>query len=182
MRVGGFIADFVKGSQFKKYPSKIGQGIVLHRKIDTFTDNHPIVRELISNMKPVFGRYSAIVLDMYFDYFLATNFKRYSEIRLWYFSVGFSITALLHYYYLPQRVKRFILHFAFSNRLYNYSKIEGLNESLYIMSIYKITTLEPEKCMDYLQTNKTELENSFLLFFDELIQFTENEINKNVHN
>jgi acyl carrier protein phosphodiesterase len=178
MRIGGFIADFVKGSNFKKYPAKIRQGIVLHRQIDTFTDNHPIVRELINKMRPEFGRYAAIVLDMYFDYFLATNFTRYSKTKLWLFSVCFSISALLHYFYLPKRVKRFIIHFALSNRLYKYSKMFGLNESLYIMSVYRIKALEPEKCIDYLQSNKVELENSFLLFFEELIQFVDNEISK----
>ena len=185
MRIGGFIADFVKGSNFKKYPTKIGQGIVLHRQIDTFTDNHLIVRDLINKMRPEFGRYAPIVLDMYFDYFLATNFTRYSKTKLWLFSFYFSISALLHYYYLPQRVKRFIWHFAMSNRLYKYSKIAGLYESLYIMSVYKITALEPQKCINYLLNNKAELENSFLLFFDELVQYVDNmtiKQTKHVHN
>ena len=176
MQIGGFIADFVKGNKSKTHQQKIWNGIILHRKVDSFTDSHPIVREMIDKMRPEFGRYSAIVLDMYFDYFLATNFNRYSKQSLWYFSVQFSANTLLYYFSLPKKVQGFIFHFILSNRLYKYSKITGLKESLYIMSVYKIKSLQPEKCINYLMKNDTELENNFLIFFDELIQFTQNEL------
>lgn len=176
MQIGGFIADFVKGNKSNTYQPEIWDGIVLHRKIDSFTDSHPIVREMIDNMRPEFGRYAAIVLDMYFDYLLATNFYRYSNQSLWCFSVQFSANTLLYYFSLPKKVRGFIFHFILSNRLYKYSKIAGLKESLYIMSVYKIESLEPEKCINYLLKNNAELENNFLMFFDELIQFTQNEL------
>ncbi len=176
MQIGGFIADFVKGNNPKKHPSEIWKGIVLHRKIDTFTDSHPVVRELIALMRPEFGRYSAIVLDMYFDYFLATNFRNYSKSGLWIYSVRFSANALWNYFHLPERVKGFIFHFATTNRLYKYSKIEGLRDSLHIMSVYKIKSLKPEKCIHFLETNKATLESGFFEFFDELIQFTKKEL------
>jgi len=181
MQIGGFVADAVKGNKSGLFPTKIWQGIVLHRKIDHFTDTHPIVKELIVKLRPEFGRYSAIVLDMYFDYFLATNFKKYSNTNLWWFSVRFSTVAILNYFYLPERIKRFIFHFAATNRLYKYSTTEGLCNSLYIMSVYKIRSLKPVNCIKYLEANEQELQNSFFAFFDELIIYTKNELNNVQH-
>ena len=41
--IGNFIADSVKGSKYKDYTSKIQQGILLHRQIDTHTMHTPIL-------------------------------------------------------------------------------------------------------------------------------------------
>ena len=45
VRIGNFIGDYVKGSDFNFYPEGIKKGIILHRHIDYFTDNHPVVQE-----------------------------------------------------------------------------------------------------------------------------------------
>ena len=43
--IGNFIADSLKGSAFNTFSPEIQKGILLHRKIDTYTDSHPIVDE-----------------------------------------------------------------------------------------------------------------------------------------
>ncbi|MFZ4582767.1 MAG: ACP phosphodiesterase [Paludibacter sp.] len=169
LQVGGFIADFVKGNKSKQLPDRLWKGIVIHRNIDTFTDTHPLVRELVEFLRPEFGRYSGIVLDMYFDYLLASNFSKYSKnISLFAFSVRFSFYSILLHNYLPKRVKGFIFHFISSNRLYKYSTIDGLKNSLEIMSNYKVKALNPEHCIRFLIQNITQIEPKFTVFFDEL--------------
>ena len=130
VQIGNFIGDFVKGSQFNAYPAKIRHGIVLHRKIDEYTDAHPVVLKVKSFLKPTFGRYSGIITDMYFDYFLAIRFRHYSSKSLHIFAFQFYFFALLHYRHLPAKVKRFIFHFTGTNRLRKYGNLEGLKDSL----------------------------------------------------
>ena len=179
MQVGGFIADFVKGNKSTMYPSKIWEGVVLHRRIDEFTDNHKAVKEAVKLLKPSFGRYSAIIVDMYFDYFLARNFSKHTNSKnLWLFTNSFSINAIVHYRHLPEKVKNFIFHFAFTNRLYKYRSISGLYESLQIMSNYKIKSLRPEECIHFLIENENALYPLFNILFDDLKAFSTNEINK----
>ena len=171
MQVGNFIGDFVKGSKFNNYPEKIKDGILFHRMIDEFTDSHPVVIEFVQFLKPTFGRYSAIITDMYFDYFLAKNFKNYSPVPLRIFALKFYCYALLNYRYLPKRVKGFIFHFIFSNRLTEYRKLEGLKNSLEIMSNYKVKALKPDIIIHFLQQHQTVLENMFVEFFKDLLSF-----------
>jgi len=39
--IGNFIADHLRGNNFEGYSQEVQKGILLHRKIDEFTDNHP---------------------------------------------------------------------------------------------------------------------------------------------
>ena len=81
-RIGNFVADFVRGSEMKDFSNEVITGIKLHRKIDEFTDHHPTVKKCIEILKPYQGKYSSVILDIYFDYFLAKNWNRFSEISL----------------------------------------------------------------------------------------------------
>jgi len=176
LKIGNFIGDFVKGSKLKNYPTEIRQGIVLHRLIDEFTDNHEVVKETVNFVRPAFGRYSGIVVDMYFDYFLGKNFKKYSpRTSLNIFAFKFYFAAILNYNYLPVRVKRFIFHLIFSNRLHKYSTLKGLEESLIIMSNHKVSAIKPDKTIQFLVENEQVLEAKFFRFFPELIEFANNQ-------
>lgn len=80
--VGNFMGDFVKGSQWKALPERIGHGCLLHRFIDYETDNHPLSAELRTYLHPVVGKYAPVALDMLFDHILAHDFHRYQELQL----------------------------------------------------------------------------------------------------
>ena len=175
VKIGNFIGDFVKGNQLNSQPLRIRSGIVLHRKIDSFTDSHPVVIETIGMLRPVFGRYSGIIVDMYFDYFLAVSFFDYAGVRLNAFAFRFYADLLIYYRYLPVRVKRFAFHFIITNRLKRYATLDGLKSSLEIMSNYKVPAINPDKTIDFLIQNQDELEEKFHQFFPDLIQFVKSE-------
>lgn len=174
LQTGNFIGDFVKGHPGNRYPSKISEGILLHRKIDEFTDAHPVVRETVAIVRPVFGRYSAIVVDMYFDHFLAANFNRYSHQSIHLFAFRFYLVVLFNYRHLPSKVKTFIFHFVLTHRLNKYASIAGLKNSLEIMQKHKIPAFDPELIIGYLNENSNEIEKNFHRFFPDLIAFVDN--------
>lgn len=183
MQVGNFIGDFVKGRQHENYPKRIQNGILFHREIDTFTDAHPVFGEIVELLRPVFGRYSGIIADMYFDYLLASDFNTYnSNHDLNRFAFNFYISVLWNYRWLPERVKRFIFHFVSTNRLKKYASYEGLESSLQIMSNYKSKAIDPELTISFLKENESALRNYFNQFMPEIILFSENYIDKNTDN
>lgn len=71
--VGNFMGDFVKGGAYAALPLPLAQGVRLHRLIDHFTDNHPLVRAHVQQLRPQLGRYTAIALDVYYDHLLARD-------------------------------------------------------------------------------------------------------------
>lgn len=167
-QVGNFIGDAVKGSSYNNYPPTIREGILLHRAIDSFTDNHPIIKETIGSLRPHFGRYSAILLDIYFDYLLASRFSEFSAVSLKKFARRFYFALIRNRRHLPDRIKRFMWHFIGSNRLNKYATTEGIRESLGIMVHYKNIAISPDEAIRYLTEHETELLAVFRPFFTEL--------------
>ena len=79
---GNFIADAVKGSDYKIYPAEIQTGILLHRYIDTFTDAHPTTRQSKRRLNGRYNHYRGVIIDIFYDHFLAKNWHEYSAIPL----------------------------------------------------------------------------------------------------
>lgn len=167
-RIGGFIADAVKGSDLTHFPDKIAQGIVLHREIDYFTDTHPLVKELTKELRNRFGRYAVILPDIYFDHLLTRHFDEYSRQSLRRFAHGFYLSLLTHYPILPPRIKRFMWHFILTNRLCRYKSTAGLRESLMIMESYHRIVMDVEGAVRYLEENLPQIDKLFTIFFSEL--------------
>ncbi|MEP0177111.1 MAG: ACP phosphodiesterase [Paraglaciecola sp.] len=68
----------MRGSELSHLPSDIELGVRLHRSVDTFTDSHPLVLDLKQEFTGKLRRMSGVIIDIYFDYLLMTNWKEYS--------------------------------------------------------------------------------------------------------
>ena len=66
--VGQFLQDFIRNKDRFSFPEKIGEGITLHRAIDTFTDSHPEIHEAKKIFSPMVRLYSGAFVDVAFDY------------------------------------------------------------------------------------------------------------------
>ena len=179
-QVGNFIGDAVKGNAYRNYPHGIAQGILLHRAIDFFTDNHPAVKQEVRILRERFGRYAPILLDIYFDYLLASRFEEFSPMPLKRFAPRFYFNLLRSRRYLPLRIKRFMWHFIATDRLGRYATTTGIEESLRIMIQYKHIDLSPEEAIRYLTQHEQELWSLFLSFFLELQDFCQKRIRSGI--
>lgn len=172
---GNFIGDYVKGNNFLKYPGKIREGIILHRRIDSFTDEHELFREVKKLYRPEFGLYSGVVTDLIFDHYLASGWNNYHDLTLRRFARKMHAVLLSNILYLPARVQGFLPVLIKNRRLESYARKEGIQQSLEIMSRY---TSLPEKAAQAIQItehNHTFIERHFATFMDELIAFSESE-------
>lgn len=80
--LGNLLGDFVKGQPGPHLPKAIQHGIFLHRRVDGFTDGHPISRQLKQYFDPSVRRYVPIALDMFWDHCLAHQWSRYHSSTL----------------------------------------------------------------------------------------------------
>ena len=173
--LGNFIGDYVKGNKFQDYPEMVAFGIKLHRQIDQFTDQHPDVRRCIDLLKPGYERYAGIVVDVFFDHFLAANWRHYSPITLRQFAKHAHAVFLSNFLLLPFSVKQFLPFLIQHKRLESYARVENLHQVLEIMS--RRTSL-PGKADWAIQTLNVEyelFETLFHRFFAEMIEYVETE-------
>lgn len=168
IQLGNFIGDAVKGSSYNNYPREIAEGILLHRAIDTYTDNHPVVKNIVDTLRPEFGRYSAVLSDIYFDHLLASRFNMFSDIPLRRFTRNFYITIIKNYRILPSRMKNFMWHFIGTDRLGKYATKKGIRRSLDIMTNVHSLELSVDLAIDYLTDNEQWLFDNFEPFFSDL--------------
>ena len=77
--LGNFIADAVKGKELNRYKEQVQVGIRLHRAIDTYTDKHPVVEKSKERLRGKYHKYAGVIVDMFYDHFLAANWNEYSN-------------------------------------------------------------------------------------------------------
>lgn len=176
LQFGNFIGDGVKGHAYTHYPPEICKGIVLHRAIDDFTDTHPLIKEEVDRMRPYFGRYASVLLDVFLDYLLASHFEQFSDKTLSRFSRSFYGVLVRYYLLLPPRFKRFIWHFIATNRLSKYQTKAGLRDSLYLMTSGQRVPISVDVAMKYLSENEERMWLFFQPFFDEMATFVRQRI------
>jgi len=176
--LGNFIGDYVKGKKYSEYPNAVAQGILLHRYIDTFTDKHPQTLEAKELFRSEFGLYSGIVVDVFYDHFLAKNWQHYSEETLRTFAKRVHAILLSNFRLLPRRVQGFLPFLIQHKRLESYASIEGIIQSLKIMGNYSSLPSKSEIAKEILMENYVWLEENFKLFMTDVKLFVEHEHQK----
>lgn len=76
------MGDFVKGPIPTDYPEKLALGLHLHRRIDSLAQNSPHTRLSRQRLHPKFGHGRGIIVDIFYDHFLASNWADYSSVEL----------------------------------------------------------------------------------------------------
>jgi len=170
--VGNFIADAVKGRQIEAFPDTIRAGIRLHRLIDEFTDTHPVVEVSKSRIRENYRKYSGVVVDMYFDHFLAKNWSDFSTETLHDFTKNAYKTLFGYYVLFPSRMKRILPLMEAGNWLASYVEIENISRALQGMSHRTKFISGIENGGADLKIHYQELDKDFNKFFPELITFS----------
>jgi len=104
--------DFVKGSNLDRYTSQVKQGILLHRQIDSYIDQHPTVKQLVLALYPALPKVAPVAVDIYFDHFLSVYWKEFHHESLINFLTRFYTHTINdihfpddHFLYVIRRIK-----------------------------------------------------------------------------
>ena len=176
LKVGNFMADPIKGSDYKKYPGDYRRGIILHRKIDSFTDAHPIVHQSTRRLFEKFRHYNGVINDVFYDHFLAKNWKNYHRQDLADYIQDFYALLDDDFEILPQKIQNFLPYMKSQNWLLSYKNISGIEKILGQMS----ARIKGDFCLnegiDILKNNYEDYENEFTSFFEEIQHYVSKEL------
>ncbi len=170
--LGNFFADHIRSNKYKHLPDRIQKGILLHREIDTFTDSHPTVRKSSKRLHKNYSHYSRVIVDIYYDHFLAKNWSDYSDVPLDEYVENFYDLLEDNYDILPMATKRMMPYMMADNWLLNYANLAGIDRVLNGMNRRTKNKSRMNFAILDLEEHYTEFENEFTSFFEELITFS----------
>ncbi len=174
--VGNFIGDFVRGDIESRFEPAIVDGIYLHRAIDDFTDSHPSVKAAQKLLKPQFGRYALVITDLYFDYFLSTEWDNYDRRSLIDFSLKVYGVLEEHRGILPAKFLHIFEYMKKQNWLICYTTLDGMKTAFTNMSKRATFESHMELAHVVLEEKEEEFREYFNIFFPELVSFSKNKI------
>jgi len=178
LKIGNFIADSVKGKKYNIFPDRIQEGIILHRAIDTYTDSHPIVKKSVHRLFEPYSHYSAVIVDILYDHFLAANWDDYSNIPLEEYVADFYDLLNNNYEILPLRVQHFLPYMIKDNWLLSYATVDGIGRILHQMDYRTTNKSNMKLAVKELELYYSEFGEEFKSFFKDLEHFTAEKINK----
>ncbi|MEG3876947.1 ACP phosphodiesterase [Microcoleus sp. herbarium7] len=169
--IGNLLGDFVKGGAVSLYSEEIRKGIDLHRKVDSYTDSHAIVRSSKSLVCSQRRRFAGVLIDMFYDHFLAKNWREYSEVPLPDFARGVYKILQDSRDILPASLQQVVPTIIARDLLCSYRKIDGIDTALNRMSARIKRTNNLAGGVEDLTASYQQLESDFRAFFPHLISY-----------
>lgn len=172
--------DFVKGRDLSHHSQLVQNGIKLHRRIDDYIDHHPVIIELTHHLYKDLPKVAGIAVDLYFDYLLAKNWKKYHTSDYMTFIQAFenakidrAIFQKEHFWNVMDRMKA-------GEWLKHSQSIYGLKKSS--QGVSNLISFENvlHEAPGVFERNEARIEEAFHQFMKEAIPFFDNYIKENI--
>lgn len=135
LRLGNLAGDFVRGTDLATLLPELQRGIAMHRAIDRFVDAHPVVRAARERLQPPFRRFGGVLVDVWFDHFLARGWDRHGDggpLPAFVERVHDDLRA--HRERLPLRLQHALPRFTSDGWLVGYATLAGIERVLGMMA------------------------------------------------
>ena len=127
--VGNFMGDFVKGPLGERFAPGIRRGVTLHRKIDSWAEQHPVCRRSRLRLDGRYGRYRGVMVDIFYDYCLVNDWGEWcAEPFAGYLARSREIIER-HGGELPPELRR-LVPVIFGELLPSYGSVAGIGSAL----------------------------------------------------
>jgi acyl carrier protein phosphodiesterase len=164
------MGDFVKGRLDDRYPPGIRQGIELHRRIDSFAAGNRFFLRSKRSLDPSFGLYRAVLVDLFYDHFLACCWQEFSPVPFEEFIRNAYRVLAEHEALMPEPLRNLLPRMFSANWLFSYREPEGIASVLQRMS-RRISRPNPlGEGIRELSQRSGPLQEDFRLFLPEIAE------------
>lgn len=175
--IGNFIADFIRNKEVPNFSPEIQKGIILHRQIDTFTDEHPLVKKGTRRLQEAHHKYAPVIVDVWYDYLLANNWDRYSGESLDDFCEGVYQVLEKRIDELPLKLQKRLPMMIEHKWLQAYGTNDGIRYTFKRLSERLSKPEYLDGVVDNLLGFNEEMTEEFNLFFPEVIEYVRENCN-----
>jgi acyl carrier protein phosphodiesterase len=169
-RIGNLLPDLAPVSTLAHLPAEYHRGMQQHQRIDAFTDTHAIVRRSILRVDAPFRRYAGILVDMFYDHFLARDWSAWSPAPLSDFAAEIYASFETHQADLPPDVCHRLAQMKAGNWLCSYGELPALAETLGRIGLRFRQPVPLAESISILEQHYDEFRGDFNAFFPELCE------------
>jgi acyl carrier protein phosphodiesterase len=169
IKIGNFMADGIRGKHYEYLPTELQKGIVLHRAIDTYTDAHPIFRQSTKRLHHRYHHYAGVIVDIFYDHFLAKNWSNYSNEKLEDYVKRFYDSLETHRDILTEKTVHLKPYMIEHNWLVNYQYKNSIARILTQMDHRTKDVSQMQYAIEELEIYYDEFEGEFTTFFENLV-------------
>ncbi len=172
-QVGGLLGDFVRGPLPCGLPPDLAAGVALHRQIDSFADAHPLFIQSRRRVSAERRRVAGIMVDLFYDHFLACHWSRFSALPLTQFTALMYARLAAREAQLPERLRQLLPRMRADDWLAGYREPARVAQALDNLGRYRLR--QPNRLPGAgaeLLLHYRQFESDFLDFFPDALAFT----------
>ena len=167
--LGNFLGDFVKGHDWEKYPRGVQRGILLHRAIDSFTDNHPLTDRSVVRIRALARRYAPPFVDILYDHLLAIHWEKHTQESFEAFAAKTYIQLENRAAEMPLILQERLPKMLAGKFLHGYTQREGLDWVLQRFTLRLTGQFDPQAISDAFFEEIDGFSEDFNGFFPDLL-------------
>lgn len=175
IQLGGLMGDFIKGRIPEGYPAKIVLGVKLHRRIDSLAQNSTNTRRSRQRLAPKYRHGRGIIVDIFYDHFLAAYWRDYSPSHLPSYAADVYRLLQASHHKLPHGLQQIAPRMIEHNWLVSYQRPEVVGKALQRIAQRLSRPLPLAEGVDDLDTHKVSLKQDFEDFLSEATIFVQEE-------
>jgi acyl carrier protein phosphodiesterase len=135
-QLGNLLADVVRGPQRSAMSTDFVRGAACHKAIDAFTDAHPVVKRSRARIGAEHRRFSGVLVDVFYDHYLARDWQRYSAVALDAYTTDFYARIQAQSPALPPDAMALLQRIIRHDLLGSYVGVDGVERALRRLSAY----------------------------------------------
>ncbi len=171
--LGNFLGDFLSNPEVAQLPPPVAAGVALHRQIDMFTDNHPLIRQGVARLRPRHGKYAPVVIDVFYDYILSRQWEQLPLGNMEQFHEKSYQLLADNLNIMPVWLRPQVHDMVQARWLRQYGSIAGIEDTFRRMR-YRVTRPDLlDGVGESLLEQEAMLTLDFVRFFPEVMDFTE---------
>ncbi|MDF1696224.1 MAG: ACP phosphodiesterase [Saprospiraceae bacterium] len=173
LTVGNYVADFIRNRDLVLFSDEVVRGIMLHRHIDTYTDQHPEVLKSTRILRERHKKYAPVVIDVFYDFILTKNWEQFSSISMRDFADEIYVCLNEYSDEFPIHLQEISSRMIADDFLLQYGKQEGIEKTFRRIGRRAKFQSNFETAFTDLERNFKEINEGFLSFFPDLINEVE---------
>ncbi|MDQ3142024.1 MAG: ACP phosphodiesterase [Bacteroidota bacterium] len=165
---GNFLADLIQKKDDQLLPNSILSGVIMHRWIDHYSNNHESLRIINKLFQPAVRKYAPVAGDIICDYFLFKNWTQYYPMSYRDFTEKIYHILLEMVPQFPTHTQAITVRMVEAKWLNQYTSLTGINEVMNRMNKKAKFKVDFTTTLPIIEENERVLDENFNRFYKDI--------------